>query len=124
MSDKKETTMETEVYELNALLKESLQIYRDNRDMAKKNYETLKKQHSVIIMAAEMSEEGALERELNIAMKVVVDSGKHLDNVIQTISKLLTTQLNNDAKLRIADKVIDGSQKLTAPININRLLDK
>lgn len=114
--------IEIEIMRISKMIEDVFQSYKEDKEIAKKNYDMLKTQLEEIYDAGlPMSEEGALERETNNALKMYVDISKRLDKTFETISKMFTTQINNQTKLLIADKIIDGSSKLNGPVDFKML---
>lgn len=120
------SNMGDKLKELSNLLKQALTIYQEDRKIALKNYNEMKGQlNSILESGFDMSEEGKIENECNKALKLLFLSGERLDNVIQTISKIIITQLNNETKQEIAKHIFsgdDGTKKITSPVNITNLL--
>jgi len=114
--------------ELSNLLKQALDIYQEDRKIALKNYNAMKSQlDDILSNGFDMSEEGKIEAECNKALKLLFTSGERLDGVIQTISKIIMTQLNNETKENIAAQIfssMDGTRKITTPIDISNLLEE
>lgn len=105
------------------MLEEAIDIYRRDRDIALKNYKQMRDQLDEVLEDVYMSEDGCLERAVNAALKLVFESGKRLDKAIESTTKLMITQLINDAKVQIADKFMGGETKLTGPIDFKKLTD-
>lgn len=119
-----EKNIEIELQRISDLLEETLDLYRKDRKLAKKNYDSMKSQlDEVIDTGAYMSEDGNLERAVNTSLKLVFESGKRLDKALEAITKLLITQFINNTKLQIADKLIGTGGTLTGPIDLKKLID-
>lgn len=107
--------------ELTKLLKENLELYKQDREIALKNYNLLKTQLQEIHAQDNlMSEDAALEKQLNIALSLVFKSGERLDNIIQTITRVIITQLNTQSREKIAQQLKDTIPQ--KPINFAQLL--
>ncbi len=89
--------------ELSELLKEGLCIYRQDREIALKNYNDLKRQLSNILEGDfEMSEEAKLEAECNKALKLVMDASKRYDEVVRRVTEIISKQLENESREKIS----------------------
>ncbi len=89
--------------ELSDLLKEGLTIYRQDREIALKNYNDLKRQLSNILEGDyEMSEEAKLEAECNKALKLVMDASKRYDEVVRRVTEIVSKQLENESREKIS----------------------
>jgi len=119
--------MDNKLQELTSLLQKSLDLYEKDRMMAIQNYNALRKQLDKILIETEMSEEGKIEKETNSALKLVFNSGKRLDNIILTISKIITNQTNSESKERIAN-ILTGNMSdgklINKPVDITKLLEE
>lgn len=109
------------------LLEDSVTLYKKDRQMAIDNYEMLRDQLKQITTIQEMSEEGKLEKEVNMALKNVFLSGERLDAVIQSLSKILIGSMNAQARVQAAQAfsgIANNSNEkvITAPIDIGKLL--
>jgi len=114
---------ENDVDELTNLLRKSIEIYEKDRKLAIQNYEDLEKQLEVILdNGFEMSEEAKLEKEKNNALKLVIESGKRLDNAITTISKIIITQLNGESRERAAGLLSGEQGYVNDAVNVHDLL--
>ena len=116
--------------ELTVLLKESIKISKEDRELAKKNYDELKTQlESVLDTGVEGSEEYKLEREVNSALKLVFQSGDRLEKVIDAITKVIVSQINAESRESIANNIFgggawNGSKKIIdSPVNLKKLLE-
>ncbi len=114
-----------ELYKVSKLLEESIQLYREDRKMALENYIALKEKLEELWEAGiPMSEEGALEREVNKALKLSMESAVRLEKAIEVLSKISIANMNNMTKLQVADKLVDGQSKLTAPVDFKQLTSR
>jgi hypothetical protein len=109
------------------LLEDSVALYKKDRQMAVDNYEMLRDQLKQITTTQEMSEEGKLEKEVNMALKNVFLSGERLDAVIQALSKILIGSMHAQARVQAAQAfngMANGAHEkvITAPIDITKLL--
>ncbi len=108
---------------LSELLQESISIYRTDRDRAVEHFNDMKSQLSAILSGPfEMSEEAALERECNKALKLVFESSKRLDEVIKRVTELIITQLNNESKEKIVQNM--GNMIPDGAVNFNALRNR
>lgn len=120
MSDQQ--NIELEIMRISEMIEDILKAYKEDREIAKKNYELLKDQLEEIYESGmPMSEEGALEKSVNNALKIYIDVNKRLDKAFEIVSKMFNTQTNNHTKLLIADKIIDGNSKLDSPVDFKML---
>ncbi len=114
-----------ELYKVSKLLEESIQLYREDRKMALENYIALKEKLEELWEAGiPMSEEGALEREVNKALKLSMESAVRLEKAIEVLSKISIANMNNMTKLQVADKLVDGQSKLTTPVDFKQLTSR
>ena len=110
---------------LSGLLESLLTIFTSDRDLAINNYDGFKRQLDKILAGGfEISEDCALEGELNRALKLVFESSKRLETVIETVSKVLLQQLNNESRERVADKLAGGMMLPNKPVNIHNLIEE
>lgn len=117
-----EKTIELEMKKMSNMLEDVLKAYKEDRKMAKEQYEMLKeKLEEHYDSGLPMSEEGILESATNQALKLYLDISKRLDKTLDIVSKMFNNQMNNKTKLIIADKIIDGQQKLDKPIDLKML---
>lgn len=121
MKDKNIISLDERLEGLVNLLKKNISIYEDDRGRAINNYETLKGQLDKIHdLDIHCTDECKLEAETNKALKLVFDSSNRLDKVIDTITKVMITQLNNESREKVADYIKDSIPK--SPVNFNDLL--
>lgn len=108
--------------ELSNLLKESIDLYRADRDLALKHYKDIKSQlENVLDQEFEMSQDGILESESNKALKLVFDASKKLDKVIYYISNVVIAQLNNESREKIATSLASGGMIPSKPVDFKQL---
>lgn len=124
--NKTKVVKDNKLEKLTELLQQSLILYTKDRKLALSNYKKIKEQYEKILLSGmEMSEEGAVEKQLNFALKLVFDSGKRLDNVIQTVAKIITTQLGGESRERTA-LLLSGrdpdDKTISAPVNLTKLI--
>ena len=116
--------IEVRLEKISGLLDESLEIFRTDKKLAKKNYDQLRSQLDDLLMAVEMSEEGKLEKAVNDGFRLYIQAGERLDSAINALNKILITQLNNATKLQVANKLSDGGKKyLDQPANFRNLVE-
>ena len=100
----------TEAEELTKLLKEAIAICREDRKMALDNHNDFKKQLEAILdQGMEGSEEYKLEREVNQSLKLVYESGARMEKVIESITRIMAVQMNNESRERVATSVFGGA---------------
>lgn len=119
--------MQQDTERLVKLLQDSIELYRKDREMAIENYKTLKKQLEDATKLIDHTEDGVLEREVNRALENVFKSGQRLDNVIQTLSKILITSMNNTARIESAKAfsgLLTNEKIIDKPIDITKLLSE
>jgi len=117
--------MKKELEKLIELLEEAIDLYRRDRTMAIDNYDQFRDQlDNILKTGMESSEEGKIEKEVNIALRSVFESAKRLDSVIMTVTKILVTQLNTESRERTAG-ILAGknNEYIDAPVNISKLLE-
>ena len=118
----KTTTVEIEMMKISSMLEEVLQAYQEDRKIAKEQYEMLKDRlEEVYLSGMPTSEDGILEQTTNQALKLYLDISKRLDKTLEITSKMFNAQMDNNTKLIIADKIIDGQQKLDKPVDFKLL---
>ena len=111
-----------DIQQISGLLQETIDLYREDRELAKANYQSLRGQlDDVLDMGLEMSEEGALEKAVNGALKLYMDSGRRLEKAVETLAKIFTNQVNANTKLLVADKLVDGQSKIQKPVDFKSL---
>jgi hypothetical protein len=116
--------------ELTKLLRESINMCREDRKAAKANYEALRKQlDDILERGMESSEDGRVEQEVNKSLKLVFEAAQRADKVIDSITKILVVQLNNESRERVANSLIGGNfpgskQIVTGPVDIKMLIDE
>ncbi|HQM96602.1 MAG TPA: hypothetical protein PK705_06320 [Clostridia bacterium] len=116
--------------ELIGLLREALVICREDRKIAKDNYNSLRSQlDDILARDMESSEDGKIEQEVNRALKLVFDSGNRMESVITTITKILVTQLTNESREKVAQSVfggggpgLNGRKIIDQPVDLKGLL--
>jgi hypothetical protein len=121
---------ENKIDELTTLLRKSIAICEKNRTLAENNYNNLRSQlNDILETGVEGSEEYKLEKEVNNALKLVFESGARMDAVINTISKILVTQMTNESRERAALSFVqggafNGKQIVNQPVNLSGLLEE
>jgi len=116
------SAIEIELQHISEMISDIVSSYKEDKKTAMKNYEILRDRlEELYETGIPMSEEGALERETNNALKIYMDIGKRLDKALEIATKLFSNKLDNHTKLLIADKIIDGNQKINAPIDFKML---
>lgn len=107
--------------ELTKLLKENIDIFRVDRDMAVSNYNAIKEQLDAIRDTdCLMSEDAALEKQLNVALDLVFKSSQRLDNVIKIVTQVILTQVNTESRERIANTLKDSIPN--RPVDFSKLI--
>lgn len=118
--------VEVRLNKISELMEESLTIFRKDKKLAMQNYDQLRSQlNDLLETGIEMSEEGKLEKQVNEAFKIYIMAGKKLDDTINALNKILITQLNNQTKLQVANKLSEGNEKkyLDSPANFKVLTE-
>lgn len=113
--------LEVEITKLNNLLQEALDLYKKDREMAIKNYQSLETQLNRVHQIMEYSEEGILEKEKNKALDLVIKTGTRLDKMVEIVSKLVGTHLTNISRENVAKLAIENNP-VNKPVDISRLL--
>jgi len=118
--------MEDQLNELTVLLKQAIALYAEDRKIAIENYEDFRKQLDDILSVQDQSEEAGIEGEVNKALKLVFESGKRLDAVIQTVAKIIMTQMHSESREKAAALIAgkDPTKPIDGPINITGLLEQ
>jgi len=120
--------MDEKVEKLQELLEDAMTLYKEDRKLAKEHYKELREQlDNILEEEMEQSADGKLEKELGIAVKLVMSSGERLDKVIQTISTLVIQQLNAQNKKEVAGILVGktpGGGIIDKPINMTELLEE
>jgi len=101
------------IEEVEKMLKKTIDIFEEDRELALDNYNRVRKQHEECLENGdfEMSEEGILEGARNEALSLVFKSGDRLDKVMKTTAEIMITQLNNMSRERIAKEMKFDPQK-------------
>lgn len=121
--EQKQSSVEVELQKISAMLSDVLTSYKEDRELAKGQYDFLKDRLAEVYdTGMPMSEDGILEDASNKALKNYIDISKRLDKILETVTKMFNTQNNNNTKLIIADKIIDGSAKIEGPADFRKLL--
>lgn len=118
--------VEVRLNKISELMEESLTIFRKDKKLAWQNYDQLRMQlDNLLETGIEMSEEGKLEKQVNEAFKIYILAGKKLDDTINALNKILITQLNNQTKLQVANKLAEGNETkyLDSPANFKVLTE-
>ncbi len=105
MSDN-EIKIGIELSQLTEKLFEVIEIFKEDRAMAKRNYDEISSQLEKITEIAHMSEDAKLEKEKNVALKLVFESANRLETVIKTLTEILINQMNTESRERIAKNLI------------------
>ncbi len=105
MSDN-EIKIGIELSQLTEKLFEVIEIFKEDRAMAKRNYDEISAQLEKITEIAHMSEDAKLEKEKNVALKLVFESANRLETVIKTLTEILINQMNTESRERIAKNLI------------------
>jgi putative cell wall-binding protein len=114
--------VEIEIQKISSMLEDVLKAYKEDRKMAKEQYEMLKDRlEEVYLSGMPTSEDGILEQTTNQSLKLYLDISKRLDKTLEIVSKMFNAQMENQTKLIIADKIIDGQQRLDRPIDFKML---
>lgn len=114
--------------ELELLLKELINIYKADRTLAMNNYNSFRDQLENVLTSYESSEEARLEKEVNTALKLVLVSSDKLNIVIQTVSKIITSQMSAENREKVAriltkqEDCIEG-RLIDKPQNLTQLLE-
>jgi hypothetical protein len=119
--------MQQDSQKLIKLLEDSVNLYKKDREMAIENYNALRAQLDYITKSQDMSEEGVIEAQVNKALENVFKSGQRLDNVIQTLSKILINSIHADSKIQAArafSGMIGQNEKIIdKPVDLTKLLN-
>lgn len=116
------TEQASDIRRLSELLEKVILIFEDDRKMALKNYDNFRGQlDKILANGMESSEDGKVEAEVNKALKNVFDSATRLQGVIDTISKVIIANLNNEARKEVA--AMFNPTGTLKRVNIASLLD-
>ena len=125
-----EMNIGTDIAQLTKLLEETIGMFRENRAMAKKNHENLRDQlDNILAQGLEGSEESRLEKELNISLKLVFESGSRMEAVIESLTKILIASMNNESRERVASNIFggnfgqEGKRLVTGKVDLKALLN-
>lgn len=107
------------------LLNDAIDLYKEDRGIALKNYNALKTQYERITdpdgeIQMDMSEEGKLEKELNVSVGLIFKSGERLEKVIRICADIMINQLNNFSREKIAEKFVQIKQ-IAGPVDITEI---
>lgn len=120
----KETEKEaTDLEKLTELLEDTLTIFREDRALAQENYNEMRAQLQVALRESDFEGQTTsdLETNVNRALELVFKSSDKLLKVTETLSKIIVTNLNNENKLQIADKLVtgpNGEKLISNPVDI------
>jgi predicted transcriptional regulator len=115
---------EKEIFEkaekVTELLQHAIKTFENDRARAIENYEMLKSQMDRITgeLDLHMSDEAKLEAQVNVALKLVMQSSDRLDKVIKITSDIMINQLNNLTKEKIAKTF--AQREIGAPVDIEK----
>ena len=124
-----ETHVSVNLEKLTETLERLIQIFEEDRETAKANYEIFKTQlDDILSKGYECSEGGKIEAEVNKALKMIFESSNKLNMVMKTLSELIVNQLNNDSREKIATQFMQNSQDnggaFVKKVNLQGLLIK
>ena len=112
---------EANIKKLVELLEKTIAIFEADRIMALENYNRFKEQLDTIIeQDAIMSEDGIIEERMNRALELVFKSSTKLEAVINTITKIMINEVNNESRERVA-KSLSGIQQ-NKPLSFKDIL--
>ena len=112
----------SDIRRLSELLERVITLYEADRAMAETNYNNFRVQLDKILeLGMESSEDGKVEAEVNKALKLMFDSASRLQGVIDTVSRVIIANLNNDAKKEVAAMFNPGGG--LKKVNIASLID-
>ena len=124
-------TINIDIEKLTKKLEEIIEIFKEDRTLAKNNYDDISSQLEKITNVAHMSEDARLEKEKNIALKLIFESANRLEMVVKTLTEILVNQMNAESRERIARVLINGSgdrdpNKMipTGPIDLTKVTQK
>jgi len=110
--------------ELTDLLRDSIKLCKEDRKLAKDNYDALRSQlDNIIDSGMESSEDGRIEQETNRALKLVFESGTRMESVINTITKILVAQLNAESRERVAANIFGNNGGFNPKQIVNKAID-
>ena len=109
MDKEQNTDLILNLQKLNDLLEETVTVVKDDRELAKKNYDFLYEKLTGDDWLS--SEEAGGERELNQALKLVIESSNKLTKILDTISKIGIAKIKADTLKEIAaprdERIVD-----------------
>lgn len=120
-----EINIMVDLQRIQEMLEDAITKFNEDRDIALTNYNFLKDRlEEIYDSGIPMSEEGSMEREMNIALTTYMNTAKRLEKIIDIVSKMFNNQMNNKTKLIVADKLIgnDDRRLVDGPIDIKNLL--
>jgi len=107
MDDK--NTITIDIDKLTQKIEEVITIFRHDRQLALDNYKDISAQMDKILEVAHCSEDAKLEKEKNVALKLVFDSASRLEMVVKTLTEILVNQMNAESRERIAKHLASGA---------------
>ena len=114
--------------DLTKLLLETINVFKEDRKLAKDNYDALRTQlDNILDKDLEGSEEYRLEAAVNMALKLVFASAERLESVVESITKITIANLTNESRERVAQTFIGGggnygNQPIVGKVDISALL--
>ncbi len=108
-NDEKDIKISIDISQLTGKLFEVIEIFKEDRRLAKRNYDDISAQLDKITEVAHMSEDAKLEKEKNVALKLVFESANRLEMVIKTLTEILVNQMNAESRERIAKHLASGA---------------
>lgn len=106
------------------ILEKLMTNIEEDRKRAIEHYNNLQIQLDNILQFQSMSDEGAIERELTKTLSIITESSnKPIKNILDTISKILTTQIQSDTIKSIGNGSF-GPKKSISGLSISKLLEE
>ena len=92
----------------NSLLEETMKIVKEDRELARNNYDFIREKGEADDY---ISDDGALERELNNALKQLITSSDKLTKVADTAAKMAAALIRSDT-LKEINKTFEDRTKI------------
>jgi len=108
-TDEKDIKISIDLSQLTDKLFEVIEIFKEDRQLALDNYKDISAQMDKILEVAHSSEDAKLEKEKNVALKLVFDSANRLEMVVKTLTEILVNQMNAESRERIAKHLASGA---------------
>ena len=118
-----------ELQQLTLLIQKSITLFEEDRAIAIKNFDDIEAQLNEALVESEWgyTDGSKLEEAKNKAMEIVIKTGDRLQKAIESLSKIIITNLNNENRLQVANKLtlgVNGERLITEPVSIQDMQKK